>query len=377
MKVVHVINGLGLGGAQMMLVKLLSGMDRDAFDAEVVALAHTAPLGKRIEALGVPVRTIGMHPGRPDPWSVARLARWLAGADVVQTWQYHADLVGGLAARLAGHVSVAWNIRHGDHDRHGERILTRWVVRACAVLSHRVPARIVCCSEASRRVHADLGYAAARMVVIPNGFDVQAFRPDPDARSAVRVELGVASDTALVGLFARFDPQKDHRTFVEAAGAVVRSRDALHFVLCGDGVADGNRTLTGWIDDAGLRGRVHLLGRRADVPRLTAALDVACSSSAYGEGFPNVVGEAMAAGVPCVVTDVGDSAAIVGDTGAVVPRRDPRALALALGAILDADPDRRRSLGVAARRRVEHRWSLATVVDRYQRLYAEMRPRAA
>jgi len=145
-----------------------------------------------------------------------------------------------------------------------------------------------------------------------------------------------------------------------------------HFVLCGDGVTSDNAALAGWIEAAGLRERCHLLGPRDDMPRLTAALDVACSASAYGEGFSNVLGEAMACEVVCVATDVGDAALIVGDTGSVVPPRDPAALAAALGAVLALDPGARAQMGRAARARVEEKFDLSTCVARYAALYSRL-----
>jgi glycosyltransferase involved in cell wall biosynthesis len=372
-RVCHVITGLNTGGAEMMLYKLMSAIDRATFECDVVSLLDAGPVAERIRALGVPVRSLGMRRGAPSPHGLVRLARWMRQdpPDVVQTWLYHADLVGGLASRLAGGAPVAWNIRQSTLDPRGNKRSTIWTGRVCAWLSRWLPTRIVCCSEASARLHTALGYASERMIVIPNGFDLAAFRPDPAARRAVRAELGVPDQAPLVGLVARFDPHKDHRVFAAAAGRLAVRRPDVHFVLCGDGIVDENARLVGWLRAAGVRERCHLLGRRDDTPRLNAALDLAASSS-YGEGFPNVLGEAMACGVPCVATDVGDSALIDGDTGRVVPPRDPDALADAWEALLALEPSARAALGLAARQRVEAQFSLPTVVRRYETLYEEL-----
>jgi glycosyltransferase involved in cell wall biosynthesis len=371
MKITHVIAGLSMGGAQMMLYKLLSRLDRTAFESEVISLADVGPLDEKIRALGVPVKVLGMRPGVPDPFGVYRLARWWRQdpPHVIQTWMYHADLIGCLAARLAGGIPVAWNIRHSNQSAENEKRTTVWTVQACAWLSRWLPDRIVCCSEASRRIHTALGYAAHDMVVIPNGFDLAAFKPDPAARVAVRRELSLPENAALIGLVGRFNPQKDHGTFVRAAARLCGDIPDVHFLLCGDDITPANRELVEWITASGIRGRCHLLGRREDIPRLTAALDIATTTSAYGEGFPNVVGEAMACGVPCVVTDVGDSALIVQCTGKVVPPRDPAALADAWRALLCLGAEGRIQLGSAARRRVEDNFSLPAVVARYENLY--------
>ena len=372
-QLVHIITGLNTGGAETMLYKLLSAMEREAFEPLVVSLTDIGPVGEKIRALGVPVRALGMRRGVPDPRGVWRLVRLLKRQRpyLVQTWMYHADLLGGLAARLAGRgIPVVWGIHHSNLDPKGNKRTTIWTARVCARLSHRLPSRIVCCSEASRQVHAALGYAPQKMVVIPNGFDLSAFRPDPSARESVRRELGVAADALLIGLVGRFDPQKDHSNFVAAAALLSAAYPEAHFLLCGDGVNWDNQKLAGWIEEAGLRKRFHLLGRREDMPRLTAALDIA-SSSSYGEGFPNVIGEAMACGVPCAVTDVGDSAFIVGDTGLVVPPRDPEALAQAWKKLIDMGQEGRQRLGGAARKRILENFNLPDIIARYEALYKE------
>ena len=373
MKVTHVIAGLSMGGAQMMLYKLLSRLDRAAFQSEVISLADVGPLDKKIRALGVPVKVLGMCPGTPNPVALYRLARWWRNdpPQVVQTWMYHADLIGGLAAKFAGGIPVVWNIRHSHLDVEGNKRSTLWTIRTCARLSRRLPTRIVCCAELSRRIHAQLGYAREKMVVIPNGFDLEVFRPDPTARRSVRQELGIPEEALVIGLVGRFHPLKDHRNFVEAAARLHASRPDVHFLLCGDDVTAENTELAEWINAAGLAGRCHLLGPREDVPRLNAALDIACSSS-YSEGFPNTIGEAMACGVPCAVTDVGDSALIVGDTGSVVPPKNPDALANAWRELIEIGPDGRGLLGAAARRRIDQCFSLRAIAARYEDLYAQI-----
>lgn len=369
-RIVHVITGLDTGGAEMMLYKLLSLTDRTRYAPSVVSLTGGGPVGDRIEALGIPVETLGMARGVPDPAGLLRLAvrlRRIRPA-LVQTWMYHADVVGGLAAKLAGNVPVLWNLRQSSLDRAGLGRGTLLTARAAAWLSHRIPVRIVCGSEAARRAHGALGYARDRLVVIPNGFDLDMFAPSASARAAVRRELGIGGDVPLIGLAARFHPQKDHHTFIRAAGMLREWLPEAHFVLCGNGVSWQNSRLAGWIDEAGVRDNCHLLGSRADMPMIDAALDVAASSS-RSEGFPNVIGEAMACGVPCAVTDVGDSAQLVGDTGRVVPPRDARALAQAWQALLAMPAGDRRDLGAAARRRIGQCYSLQSVVRRYEDLY--------
>jgi glycosyltransferase involved in cell wall biosynthesis len=372
-RVLHLITGLGTGGAEMMLYKLLSRMDGAEFESEVVSLTDVGLVGERIRQLGVPVTPLGMRRGVPNPQYLPRLVHLLRASrpDLLQTWMYHANLAGGLAAKLAGGVPVVWNIQHGDVDARAMKALTLWTIRSCAPLSARLARRIVCCGELSRRVHAAMGYDERRMTVIPNGSDLSTFRPDDEARPSVRRELDVPPDAPLVGLIARFHPKKDHYNFIRAAAELHRARPDAYFVLCGDGVDADNRELAAWVAEAGISHRCRLLGTREDMPRLTAALDIATSASSYGEGFPNVLGEAMACEVPCVATDVGDSARMVGPVGRVVSPRTPTALAGAWRELLALSYGERRRIGRALRRRAAE-FGLPTVVSRYEKLYTDV-----
>jgi glycosyltransferase involved in cell wall biosynthesis len=373
LRIVHVITGLPRGGAEMMLYKLLSRIDRSRFESAVISLREEGPMAERIRTLGANVESLGMRGALGDLGGIVRLRRSLVryAPHVVQTWLYHADLLGGLAAKLAGSPPIVWGLRMGVLDPREVRRSSIRLARLCARLSRRLPSRIVCCSQSGRRWHTELGYDAERMTLIPNGFDIDEFHPDESARRAVHTELGIADATALVGLVARFDPHKDHQNFVAAAAEVTKTFPDVRFVLLGAGTDSTNAALTRLIDTAAMHDRFVRLGARSDVSRLTAAFDVAVSSS-LGEGFSNAIGEAMACGVPCVVTDVGDSAWIVGDTGRVVPPRDPTALAGAIGEVLRLNEESRRQVGLDARQRILDNFELSNVVRRYEELYLEL-----
>lgn len=372
MKITHVITGLGVGGAETMLWKLISHSSA-AIKHRVISLTGEGPMAAKLRSIGVPVEPARFSMGPVLPVRIAQLGRSLKAShpDIVQTWMYHSDLFGGLAARLAGIRRVAWNLRasHLDANMVGRR--TMMVVKAAARASHFIPKRIICGSEASLKAHAQLGYDTERMTVIQNGFDLRAFKPDPSDRAEVRRELRIAGDAILIGLVARFDPLKGHRTFLEAAGTLRDRHPGVQFLLCGTDVTEDNRLLMEWIAAAGVRDRVHLLGYRGDVARINSSLDIATCVSTT-EGFPNVVGEAMAAGVPCVVTDVGDSALIVGTTGKVVLPEDALALAGALDELIRMGGEARSNLGALARLRVQQNFELGDVVRRYESLYQEL-----
>jgi len=372
MKVLHVITGFTQGGAETMLAKLLGAL-RGQVQTRVVSLTGDGPIGERIRALGVETVALGMRRGVPDPRAILALARQMRGyrPDVVQTWLYHADLLGGLASLLAGRPPVLWGIRNADLDETTAKWSTLQTLRACAWLSHRLPARIVSCSERAREFHVARGYDAGKMVVIPNGFDLVAFAPRPEAREEVRRELGIPLEAPMVGMVARYHPMKDFGNFAQAAGLLARELPAVRFLLCGDGVTPENAELCGWLRAAGALERTHLLGRRDDVPRLLAALDLFTLSSAT-EGFPNALGEAMACGVPCVATDVGDSGYVLGDAGSIVPPRDHRALARGWRETLARSAQAPLAAGARGRSRILDHFGLRAVSERFLDLYGEV-----
>jgi glycosyltransferase involved in cell wall biosynthesis len=370
-RVVHVINSFEYGGAEAMLCNLLLRTDRNRFEPSVVALIDNLTVAGPILQADIPITTMGMRPGIPDPRGLIRLARHLRRIRpaIVQTWMDHSNLIGGLASRLACRARVVWGIHHSNHD-HSKRS-TRGAVGVCGMLSRRLPSRVICCSEHARTLYARRGFAEEKLTVIPNGFDTDAFRPDPQARLNVRRELGLPPDAILVGLVARHDPIKDHATFLDAAAQLIRQRPEVRFLLCGDKVDAANAALTSQIASLGLTHRCHLLGPRRDVASVQAALDLATSSS-ISEAFPLTVGEAMSCGVPCVATNVGDSALIVGSTGRIIPPRDPAALAGAWAELLAMESDQRGQLGLAARDRVRQLFDLGSVTRRYEALYEHL-----
>jgi len=372
-RVAHVIPDLATGGAETSLVRLLEGLDRERFVSTVVTLRDGGALAQRAELAGARVVSLGMRRRLPSPLTIARLRAALRSfaPDVLQGWMYHGNLASWLGARLLPRrPAVVWNIRQSLASLEHERARTRLVIRANALLSRRV-ARIVNNSEVSARQHARFGFDARRVEIIPNGFDTDRLAPSESARAAVRAELGLAPDALLVGLIARYDPVKRHDLFLAAVAHVARRGLDVHAVLAGAGVTAANPALADVVSRAGIADRVHLLGERHDIERLMPALDVLVSASGWAEGFPNVVGEAMACGVPCLVTDTGDCATIVGDAGVVVAAGDGTALAVELERLVRAPRESRRSPGLVGRRRIADSYSLGSTVERYARVYEE------
>ena len=370
-RITYIITDLKTGGAEMMLYHLLQQIDRQLFDCAVISLMDAGDLGEKISALDIPVLTLGMNNKKPNPLLLIRLIQWLhqSHPDLVQTWMYHADLLGGSAAWV-NHIPVVWGIHNATlHVKSKPR--TNFVVKICAVLSHFIPSQIISCSYIGKDIHITQGYQASKFKVIPNGFDVIQFSPDPDAHSRLCHELGVDETTPIIGQIARFDPQKDHQNLIKAARLLKDQMPDARFVLCGEAITWNNKVLANWIDAAGLRPSFYLLGRREDISSIIAGLDLLVSSS-IGEAFPVVLGEAMACGVLCVATDVGDSAYIVGETGSIVPPENPQLLAQGMQKILSLSTQQRHQLGLFARERMIKQFNLPDIVEIYQNTYTSI-----
>jgi glycosyltransferase involved in cell wall biosynthesis len=368
--VAHLITGLEVGGAERMLSRLVTRMDRDRFNSVVISMTSAGTMGPVLAAQGIPLELLGFRRGMVDPLGIARLGRILRAwrPQILQTWLYHADLLGVAARRLGYAPSLLWNIRCS------ETVGARLVRLACRRLS-AAPDAVVVNSRAGQRFHQRLGYCARRWEYIPNGFDTQVLRPDADARSRLRAEFAIAERAIAIGIAARYHPMKDHATFLAAAASLARRHEDVVFLLVGTGMTASNRALTEAIGAYGLAGRVRLLGERHDMGRVYPGFDIASLSSAFGEGFPNVLAEAMSCAVPCVATDSGDSAEIIGDAGISVPCRDPGALAAAWARIAELPSEERLALGCQARERIARNYDLDAIIGRYERLYEEIAER--
>ena len=365
--IVHLITGLELGGAERMLMQVAGRADRRHFHPVVVSMTGPGSMGPLIEAAGVTVRSLGLRRGLPDPRGIPRLVRILRELRpaVLQTWLYHADLLGLIARRFGPPGRLLWNLRCSEMAD---------TAALCRVLARcsSIPDGVVVNSQAGQRYHAALGYRPRRWVAIPNGFDTALFRPDAEARRRGRAELGIPADGVAILLPARYHPMKDHANFLAAAARLANRRPEVHFALAGAGAEPGNRALAQAVAAQGLGGRIRLLGERSDLAVLYPVFDIATLSSAFGEGFPNVLGEAMACALPCVATDIGDAAAIIGDCGIAVRPRDPEALAAGWEQLIGLGFERRAALGLRARERVVQRYDLASVVRCFEALYEEI-----
>lgn len=372
MQIIHIITGLNNGGAEAVLYRLVTNDTKHKH--VVVSLMGRGKYVPLLEEKGIEVVCLNMPQGKLTLGGVLTLWKTLRKhkPDVVQTWMYHADFIGGLVAKFAGVKNIFWNIRHTDLVPGESSKATILIARLCAKISAFVPTKIVCCAERAAQVHAELGYKKEKMVVIGNGYELSHFRVDEAMGAETREALGIEANTPLLGKVGRFNAQKDHKNLLQAL-AILKNKDVdFRALLIGPNMDEHNAELMGWIEQNQLQDNLLLLSQRTDIPALMSAMDVHILSSSFGEAFPNVVAEAMACGTPCVATDVGDAGLIVGDTGWVVPPRNAEALADAIEqALLEKqnNPEGWQQRKQASRARIEENFSVETMIKKYHAVW--------
>ena len=366
MKITHIITDLDTGGAEMMLYKLLYSLRNKEIDSSVITLMSRGEVTERIEALGVRVETLDLSQGERPSWQTIKKLRSLVrvlNPDIVQGWMYHGNIVATIAVFLFDPMhrktKLFWNIRQTLYDIKSERTQTRWLIILGRWLSF-LPKGIIYNSTLSAKQHSELGFSSKNNKMIANGFDLQKFHPDQNNYQQFRKELKLSKSAILIGHISRLHPMKDHATLLRAIDRITEhisdfdSDQEVIFLLIGFGVTSKLSNNTA----------IRFLGGRSDIPKIMSSLDILVSSSAWGEGFPNVIGEAMASEVPCVVTDVGDSAYIVGKYGKVCPIGDDQCIARSLLQLIE-DKQNRNTLGKGARQRIEENYSMDKIKKEY------------
>lgn len=370
--VLHVITGLNMGGAETMLAKTIAhpALWRDGMRHEVLSLLRPGPVAERIRQSGTPIHTLDMRQGLPGPAHLVGLARIIRRIRpaIIHGWMYHGNLAATVGGMLAGGgQALMWNIRHSVANIAREPRGTRHVIRLGAYLSRR-PVSIVYNSHAAARQHAELGYSPSQSLVIANGFDCDQFAPDPQARGRLRQMFGIQPEPLVVAMVARAHPMKSVETLAEAIWRARGKGHDIHLLLVGAGMDEPTPQVSAMLRTLPAD-RVTLSGMRQDVAQWLPGADMVALSSRWGEGFPNILGEAMASGVPCVTTNVGDAGAVVGNSGLVVPPGDPEAMAEAIGQLVRLGPEGRSHLGQVARLRAQEHFSLDHIAGQYADLY--------
>ena len=364
-KLAFLIRSLNYGGAQRQLVTLAKAVDKKYFDVTVLHFYSGGPVEKDLQDAGIKLICLEKQ-GRWELFSFfSRLVHHLKEIqpDILHGYLVVPNLLTICLKPLFPSIPMIWGIRASNMDLNHYDWTARLTFQLQCLLSPFTDL-IILNSNAGKTYHLEHGFPANKMVVIPNGINTELFRPNSEARLKVRKEWGIAQDTILIGKVGRLDPMKDHPTFLKAAALLSQKQQNVKFVCIGKGEENYTAKLYKLTDELGISEKVIWAGARKDMPAVYNALDIATSTSSYGEGFPNVVGEAMACGIPCVVTDVGDSAWIVSDTGIVVPPKNPHTLTAGWISCLEINRD---EIGVKARERIVEHFSIEHLVKQTQK----------
>jgi glycosyltransferase involved in cell wall biosynthesis len=371
MSIVHIISALTDGGAEAVLYQLC--LSDKSSNHIVISLMDDNKYGPLLTDNGIEVYYLNMKPNRISVGGVIKLYKIIRKIkpDVVQTWMIHADFIGGIISRLAGISNVVWGVHHTDLVKGELKRSTIIIAKMNAIFSHFVPKKIIYCAEKSRLVQESIGFNRTKGVVVPNGYNISNFTPSDVDRISFREELGIGDEVLLIGHVGRYVPQKDYKNLIEAIANIEQQGKVIKVVLVGSNLDIANKKLIDLIKEHNLINEFILLGRRNDIPTVMNGFDLFVLSSS-SEAFPNVLNEAMACGTPCVTTDVGDSAVIVGNTGWVVPTKDPMSLANAIIQAIDEKLLRNEQWNerkIECRNRIIDNFSLENMISNYHKIW--------
>lgn len=351
-----------------MLRKILE--NDQSFEHEVVSLTSLGSIGESLIKNDIKVIALGLTKLNVL-YVFLRLVAYLfkTKPNVVQTWMYHSDLLGGIAAKLCGINRIFWNIRNTEIPQK-KLSLTGIIVRFCSILSYFVPYKIICCANASKDRHIFLGYCAKKIIVIPNGYKVTNRQEKFELGKNFRKDFNIDEDAFVIGVVGRYDYLKGYDILIDAASLLVNKNKKIIFLCIGRNVDWNNPYLVDHMKRLGVMNNFRLIGEVSDIDALFSVMDIFCLSS-RSEGFPNVVAEAMLSSLPCVVTDAGDAAIIVGDHGLVVPPSNHLALSNGILHLLNMDSNMRKSIGTHGRIKIVKNYELSIIIGKYIKEYRE------
>lgn len=369
-KYLHIITSLGIGGAETMLLRLIKHKPDLARSTTVISLTNNGEIGRILEAMGVSVINLEMRNWSSIFKVLLKLKKIIQNEkpDIIHTWMYHANILGGIAAVLAKNKNIIWSIRRSEFSWR-ESPSTYFIMKLGALLSNFIPKVVVCVAESGLKNHQKYGYEPDNMIVIPNGFDLDKFKHDQVIRKEIRKELDIYDDEVIIGCVGRFHESKGYEILIASSVDVIKLNKKVKYLLIGRDLDQRNNILMEWINKIGLLDHFLLVGERHNVADYMSAMDVFCLSS-ITEGFPNVVGEAMASALPCVVTSVGDVQKITRDNAILVEPKNKKLLSNGICEMLNLDDEKRIKIGLNGRAIIEKEYPIKLICEKYFNLYS-------
>ena len=369
-KPLHIITSLSIGGAETMLLRLIKHKPDLVKSTIVISLTDNGEIGRILESMGVSVISLGMHNWSSIFKALFKLKKIIQNEkpDIIHTWMYHANILGGIAAFLAKNKNIIWSIRRSECTR-DESLSTYIVMRIGAIFSNFLPKVVVCVAESGLKNHQKYGYKPDNMVVIPNGFDLEQLKPDQVIRKEIRKELNIYDHDVVIGCVGRFHESKGYEILIASSMDVIKLHKKVKYLLIGRDLNQRNKILMDWINNTGFSDHFLLAGEKHNVADYMRAMDIFCLSS-ITEGFPNVVGEAMASALPCVVTSVGDVQKIIGNNAILVEPKNKKLLSNGICEMLNLDDETRIKMGLNGRKKIEKEYPNKLICEKYFNLYS-------
>jgi glycosyltransferase involved in cell wall biosynthesis len=368
-KIIHVITGLDAGGAEAVLLRLVTNDKKNKH--LVISLKDLGYFGKKFIQEEIEVEVLELNNLRTSFTGLIKLFRIIRifKPDLLICWMYHACLVGGIIGKIAGVKNILWNFLGTIQKLKQKKLHTRIVFILCIPLSYLIPTKIICCAVTIREICKSYGFQSKKFKVIFNGYDIEEFKRNLVDRERIRTELSISDETLLIGMIARWHPQKNHSLLIRSLELILARGENFKCLLMGEGMQ--NDTIASLINETGLKELVILRKEHSNVPAVMSALDIHILSSGFGEGFPNVLAEAMACEVPCITTDIGDSEIVIGETGWLVRENSFEEMADRISEALILWKDKKKWLkrSKEARERIINNYQISRMVDSYRELY--------
>ena len=372
MKILHIITALGDGGAEHTLYKICKYDNEN--EHVVISLKGPDKYYRLLKKLGIKVYYLNIKFYSINKFFTLTSLINSLKPNIVQTWLIHADLIGGVAAKIIGIKNIIWNVRYTNIVLGKSKITSVFIVKILSYLSFFIPNFIIVVSKKAKKIYGTEGYDKKKFVYIPNGYDFSILKSDQSQRKNFRKKFKVNKKTLLIGNVARYDPKKDHANLLKALALLkLKNRDFL-CILVGTNINKSNSELTSLIKELKLSHKIKLLGKKNNISQIMNGIDIYIQSSSYGEGFPNVVAEAMSCGTPCIVTNVGDASHIVGKNGWVVPPNNEIKLARTIDSISDKIGSKKwNMISEDARMKIKDKFSIKKMISSYNKLWFKFR----